>query len=86
MKDLHNTKLIWLKAILFLVIGLTSSILLWLEMPTFRNVLFLVLTIWAFCRAYYFAFYALEKYVDPQFKFAGLGSLVAYLFQNSRRK
>jgi hypothetical protein len=34
--------------------------------------LLLVLVIWSFCRAYYFSFYVLERYVDPGFKFAGL--------------
>jgi len=74
----------WLKAILFLVIGLTSATFLWLQMPTVQNVLFLVLTILAFCRACYFGFYALEKYVDPQFKFAGLTSLARYIFHSRR--
>jgi len=74
----------WLKAILFLVIGLTSATFLWLQMPTVQNVLFLVLTIWAFCRSFYFGFYALEKYVDPQFKFAGLTSLARYIFHSRR--
>ena len=83
MKDLQNTKLMWLKAVLFLVIGLTSAALLWLEKPTVRNVILLLLTTWAFCRAYYFAFYALTKYVDPQFRFAGLGSLARYIFRRS---
>ena len=74
----------WLKAILFLVIGVTSAALVWLEVPTLKNALILALVIWAFCRAYYFAFYVLEKYVDSDFKFAGLWSLVRYLVQNSR--
>ena len=84
MKDLQNTRWMWLKAILFLVIGVTSAALVWLEVPTLKNALFLALVIWAFCRAYYFAFYVLEKYVDSDFKFAGLWSLVRYLVQNSR--
>lgn len=32
----------------------------------------LALSIWGFCRAYYFAFYVIEKYVDPEFRFSGL--------------
>jgi len=83
-KDLQNSKLIWLKAILFLVIGFTSAALLWLDTPTIKNSFLLVLTVWAFCRSYYFAFYALERYVDPRFKFAGLGSLGRYVFASSK--
>ncbi len=79
MRDLSNPRLIWLKAILFLIIGLTSAGLLWSETLTLKTALLLALTIWAFCRAYYFAFYVLEKYVDPQFRFAGLWSLIRHV-------
>ena len=86
MKDLRSPKLIWLKGILFLILGLTAAALLWLETPTFQRAILLALTTWASCRAYYFAFYVLERYVDPGFKFAGLGSLVRYIWLNRSRK
>jgi hypothetical protein len=41
----------------------------------------LALAIWGFCRFYYFAFYVIEKYVDPSYKFAGLISFVRYFFR-----
>jgi len=41
--------------------------------------LFLAVAVWAFCRWYYFMFYVIEHYVDPTFKFAGLGSFLRYL-------
>ncbi len=81
MKDLRSPKLIWLKGILFLVIALASVGLLWAETPTLKTGLLLALTIWACCRAYYFAFYVLERYVDPRFRFSGLWSVARYLFQ-----
>ena len=81
MKDLRSPKLIWLKGILFLIIALTSAGLLWAETPTLQTALLLALAIWASCRAYYFAFYVLERYVDPQFRFAGLWSVARYIFQ-----
>jgi hypothetical protein len=88
MKDLQSPKLIWLKGILFLLIGLTSAGLVWEETRSLRTALLLALTIWAFCRAYYFAFYVLEKYVDPQFRFAGLWSMIRYIWAalGSRRR
>lgn len=76
MKDLRSARLMWLKAGLFVVIGLVSAALVILESPTTRTVLFLALTIWAFCRAYYFAFYVIEHYLDPGFKYAGLWDFV----------
>ncbi len=86
MKDLQNPKLIWLKGILFLVMALVCGVLVWLESPTFKSALLLAVVVWASCRAYYFAFYVLERYVDPQFRFSGLGSLVRYILRNRRQQ
>jgi len=81
MRDIKNPAAMWTKAILFLVIGLGASILLALEVGTLKGLLLLVLSIWAFCRAYYFVFYVIEKYVDPGYRFSGLISLARYLFR-----
>jgi len=86
MRDLQNPKLMWLKGVLFLFIGTGASVMLWLEAPTLKNAILLALVIWGFCRAYYFAFYVLERYVDPQFRFSGLGSLLRYLLRRGASK
>jgi len=86
MRDLTNPAWIKAKGILFLFLGLLSGALLTLERPTLRAAGLLLLTIWAFCRFYYFAFYVLERYVDPSYRFSGLFSLARYLFGNQRRK
>ncbi len=78
MRDLSKPGAMWLKAILFVAIGATGFSLLILELGTWRGALLLVLTVWAFCRAYYFAFYVIEKYVDPTYRFSGLVSFVRY--------
>src|SRR5437899_12245421 len=44
----------------------------------------LALAIWCFCRFYYFAFYVIEHYVDPAYRFSGLWSFVCWL--GERRK
>ena len=36
---------------------------------------------WCFARFYYFAFYVIQHYVDPSYRFAGLGSFAAYLLR-----
>ena len=46
--------------------------------------LLLAVAVWCFARFYYFAFYVIEHYVDPGYKFAGLWSFVRYLVR--RRK
>ena len=56
MADIKNPKVIWAKGLLFVGLGLLASVLLVMEAPTVRAALLLVLAIWAFCRAYYFAF------------------------------
>ena len=68
MKDLQNPKLIYLKGFLFLALGLAGAVLLWLESPAWKTVLLLALAVWSFCRAYYFAFYVIEHYMDPWFR------------------
>ena len=86
MKDLTNPAWIKAKGILFLFLGLFSASLLFLERPTLRVAALLLLAVWAFCRFYYFAFYVLERYVDPTYRFSGLLSLFRYLLGNSGRK
>ena len=84
MKDLTNARLIILKGILMLLIGLCASALLLWENPSLRVALLLGVALWGFMRFYYFAFYVIEKCVDGQYKFSGLGSFARYLLQ--RRK
>jgi len=76
--DIKNTKLLWTKGILLLLIGVASSVLLLLESPSLKVGLLLALAVWAFCRAYYFAFYVIEHYADPGYRFAGLMSFIGY--------
>ena len=51
------------------------------ERPSLKVTLLLGIAIWCFARAYYFAFYVIEHYVDPSYKFAGLWSFVRYLLR-----
>ena len=78
MADLTDPRAIKLKAVLFFVTGALSAALLLAETPAWRTALLLGICIWSFCRLYYFAFYVIERYVDPGYKFAGLGSFVRY--------
>ncbi len=84
MKDLSNPFWIKLKGLLFLFIGIVTVILLFLDSPSLRTAVLLALAIWSFCRFYYFAFYVIEKYVDPSYKFSGLISFARYLFQSRK--
>jgi hypothetical protein len=81
MADLKSPTLIYLKGLLFLLAGLVAAGLLLVEAPTLKVAALLAIAIWSFCRAYYFAFYVIEHYVDPGYKFAGLGSFAIYLIR-----
>ena len=85
-KDLANPFWIKAKGVLFLLLGLLSATLLIFERPTLRVAALLLVVVWSFCRFYYFAFYVLERYVDPTFRFSGLVSLAVYLLRSPRRK
>ena len=88
MADIRSPRLLYFKGALFLLLGLLSAGLLLAEHPTWKFAALLAVAIWSFARAYYFAFYVIEHYIDPQFKFAGLWAFVQYLARqrDSNRK
>lgn len=86
MRNLTNPTSIKVKGGLFLFLGLLSGILLFFEHPTPKTGLLLVLIVWAFCRFYYFAFYVIEHYVDPSYRFTGLLSFARYWIGKERQK
>jgi len=69
-----------------LLLGLLSSALLLLNHPNAKFILLFVVAVWSFCRFYYFAFYVIEHYVDPQFRFSGLLSFLRYLVHRGSRE
>jgi hypothetical protein len=70
--DLQNPKLMYAKAFMLLLIGLMAFGLLLLPQSLWARVVLQVLMVWAFARAYYFAFYVVQHYVDDGFRFSGL--------------
>lgn len=85
MKDLTSARWIKAKGILFLLTGVAASVLLLAEEPRWKILFLITLAVWSFCRFYYFAFYVIEKYVDPNCKFSGLWSFLIYLLRKRRR-
>ena len=84
MKDLTNPTWIKLKGVLFLLLGVLVATLLVLEAPSLKVVVLLAISLWCFCRFYYFAFYVIEHYVDPAYRFSGLWSFAVYLLFRRR--
>jgi hypothetical protein len=81
MADIRSPKLLYLKGALLLFLGVLASGLLLAEHPDWKSAALLALAVWSFARAYYFAFYVIEHYVDPEFKFAGLWHFTRYLIR-----
>lgn len=84
MKDLTSARWIKIKGLLFLLIGIVAAVLIFLGNLDWKTALLLALAIWGFCRFYYFAFYVIEKYTDPGYKFSGLLSFAKYLLSRRR--
>jgi hypothetical protein len=80
MADLANPKWIYAKGVLFLLAGLAASALVIVECPTVKTALLLAIAVWCFARFYYFAFYVIEHYVDPGFRFSGLWSFARHVW------
>ncbi len=84
MADIKSPTVIWVKGVLFLVLGLVASVLLVLRAPSVAVVLLLIVAIWSFCRFYYFAFYVIQHYVDPTSRYSGLLSFLRYALRKRR--
>ena len=78
--DIKSARLLYAKGFLFVVLGVMASANILLLLPRWDVLASLALAIWAFSRSYYFAFYVIEHYIDPHFKFAGLSSVARYLW------
>jgi hypothetical protein len=80
--DLTSPRLIHAKGVLFVVLGVLSAGLLIAELPTLKTAALLVLTVWAFCRFYYYLFYVLDRYLGREKKFAGVIDALRYLLRS----
>jgi len=84
MGDLQSPRLMYFKGGLLLAIGCLATLILLLEHRSLRFALLLAVAIWSFARAYYFAFYVIEHYIDPGYRYAGLSSFSRYLIAGRR--
>ena len=86
MADIKNPRLLYFKGALFVLCGAIASLLLVAEHPTIKVALLLTIAIWCFARAYYFAFYVIQHYIDPSYRFAGLWAFMRYLIRQRSQK
>ena len=63
--------------------SLAATAILW-DSRSLRTAAFLAIAIWAFARAYYFAFYVIHHYIAPSYHFSGLFSAFRFLLTRRR--
>ncbi len=86
MRNITNPRVIYFKGFLFVLCGLLAAGGLLLLHPDWRTAVLLGVAVWSFSRAYYFAFYVIAKYVDPDYRFSGLGSFLLYVIKGKRMR
>jgi hypothetical protein len=84
--DITNKNLLAVKGILFLFLGLLAGAILIMMHPDAATAALLIVSVWAFCRFYYFMFYVIEHYMDPGFKCAGFLHFAQYMLARKWRR
>ena len=78
-EDIQSPRLLYFKGSLFVLLGLVSASILFFRVPRLDVAILLMICVWSACRAYYFAFYVIQHYIDPEYRFAGLFDFAKYL-------
>ena len=86
LSDDLSPKWIYIKGALFFLILLIASALVIVFDARLPRAFALLCVIWASARLYYFMFYVIEKYVDPNFRFSGVWSFFRYLGKKASRR
>jgi hypothetical protein len=77
--DITSPAVLKFKGGLFVLLGLLSGGILILPIFSWKAVALMAISIWSFCRAYYFCFYVMQHYADPSFRYRGLFDLFLHL-------
>ncbi|MES2696040.1 MAG: hypothetical protein V4773_21380 [Verrucomicrobiota bacterium] len=85
MSDLKSPWLLHTKGALFVALGILSAGLILIQLPTLKTAALLGVTIWAFCRFYYYLFYVLERYLGREKRFAGIVDALRFLLSHPKR-
>ena len=85
LSDDLSPKWIYCKGILFGVLAMLAAMIILIRVPSVEIALLLAVCVWASCRAYYFAFYVIENYVDGDFRYSGLIDFARYLLGSKKQ-
>lgn len=79
--DIKSARLIHFKGWLFLILCLIALAGVLIPAFSWQNVMLLTIATWAACRWYYYLFYVIEHYVDPEFKYSSVTDAIRYLLK-----
>jgi hypothetical protein len=82
--DIKSSRLLYIKAFLFLFLGIGSAVGLIIRSPDWETIFLVAAAVWGFSRFYFFAFYVLENYIDDDYKFSSLSHFVVYIMQKKK--
>ncbi len=86
MGELKSKRLIVLKGFLFFLIVVLSISLIIIETHKISVFLLCLLLAWSSARFYYFLFYVLHQYVDPELKYTGIIHLITVILKKRSEK
>ena len=84
MPDIQSKRLIVVKGLLFLIVVVGASVGIICYSTRLAVIGLVLILIWASARFYYFLFYVLEKYVDPNLKYTGIFDMIKALRNRTR--
>lgn len=85
-RDIESTRWLYAKGVLFLLLAVLAGGVLLIRVPGIDTAVLLMICVWASCRAYYFAFYVIEHYVDPEYRFSGIIDFMKYATGRQRQQ
>ena len=85
-RDLKSPVTLRSKGWLFLLLGLVAATLLLSDGFTWQRLVLLGITVWAFCRFYYFLFHVLQGYAGRQRPYAGLLDAMKWALSGKERE
>lgn len=83
--DITSPALLRAKGFLFLLLGIGASALLLLESFSWQRLCLLGITVWAFCRFYFFLFHVLHHYAGRERGYAGVLDALKWAISGKER-
>ena len=84
--DIKTPWLLHAKGALFVLLGTLAAVLLFAEAPTIKTAVLISITVWAFCRFYYYLFYVIDRHLGRDKRFSGVFDVLQFLLRGNQDK